>query len=113
MLACLFNAAMWSPAWKRLTPWLSCAWCFVMFCHFPVWCPGSGEVLDCIDSLSLSPYLRCFTNKILEKKNAATQEISKKIFHLVVIFNVGQMEIFSQIHFNILPKANLKSLCTI
>ena len=20
------------------------------FCHFPVWCPGSGVVLDCIDS---------------------------------------------------------------
>ena len=21
-----------------------------MFCHFPMWCPGSGVVLDCIDS---------------------------------------------------------------
>ena len=21
-----------------------------LFCHFPVWCPGSGVVLDCIDS---------------------------------------------------------------
>ena len=20
------------------------------FCHFPMWCPGSGAVLDCIDS---------------------------------------------------------------
>ena len=20
------------------------------FCHFPMWCPGSGVVLDCIDS---------------------------------------------------------------
>ena len=20
------------------------------FCHFPMWCPGTGDVLDCIDS---------------------------------------------------------------
>ena len=20
------------------------------FCQFPIWCPGSGEVFDCIDS---------------------------------------------------------------
>ena len=24
------------------------------FCHFPIRCPGSGVVLDCIDSLSLT-----------------------------------------------------------
>ena len=23
---------------------------FLCFCHFPMWCPGSGVVLDCIDS---------------------------------------------------------------
>ena len=22
----------------------------LVFCHFPIWCPGSGVVLDCIDS---------------------------------------------------------------
>ena len=27
------------------------------FCHILVWCPGSGEVLKCIDSRSLAPYL--------------------------------------------------------
>ena len=20
------------------------------FCHFPIWCPGSGVMLDCLDS---------------------------------------------------------------
>ena len=25
------------------------------FCHFPIWCPGSGVVLDCINSSSLLP----------------------------------------------------------
>ena len=23
---------------------------FSCFCHFPIWCPVSGAVLDCIDS---------------------------------------------------------------
>ena len=36
--------------WKRLTSWFSCVLCFLCFCHFPKWCPGSGVVLDCIDS---------------------------------------------------------------
>ena len=22
----------------------------VVFCHFPIWCPGLGVLLDCIDS---------------------------------------------------------------
>ena len=50
MLSLLFIAALWSPAGKGLTSWLL----FVMFnCfffyHFPMWYPGSGVVLDCID----------------------------------------------------------------
>ena len=27
------------------------------FCQFPMWFPGSGVVLDCIDSRSLPPFL--------------------------------------------------------
>ena len=27
------------------------------FCYFPMWYPGSGVVLDCIDSWSLPPFL--------------------------------------------------------
>ena len=48
MLSRLFIAALWSPAGKGLTYWLL----FVMFvfCHFSMWYPGSGVVLDCIDS---------------------------------------------------------------
>ena len=56
MLSCLFSAALWSPAGKGMISWLSCVWSFVVFCHFPVWCPASGVVLDCIDSPSLPPY---------------------------------------------------------
>ena len=53
ILSCLFLAALWPPSGKGLTSWLSCMWCFLVFCHFPIWCPGSGVVFDCIDSLSL------------------------------------------------------------
>ena len=48
-LSRLFIAALWSPAGKRLISCLS----FVMFncfCHFPMWYPGPGVVLDCIYS---------------------------------------------------------------
>ena len=53
MLSCLFIVALLPPAGKRLKSWLSCVWCFLCFCHFPMWCPGSGVVLDCMDSRSL------------------------------------------------------------
>ena len=50
MFSCLFIVALWSPAWEGLTSWLACMWYFIVFCHFSMWCPGSGVVLDCIDS---------------------------------------------------------------
>ena len=30
MLSCLFLAALWSPAGKELTDWLSCVLCFLV-----------------------------------------------------------------------------------
>ena len=32
---------------------------FLCICHFPIWCPGSGVVFDCIDSWSLPSSLLC------------------------------------------------------
>ena len=52
MLSCLFIAALWSPAGKGLTSWLSVCGVLLCFCHFPVWCTGSGVVLDCYVSFS-------------------------------------------------------------
>ena len=38
MLSCLFIAALWPPAGKGLTSWLSCVWCFFcVFVTFPCW----------------------------------------------------------------------------
>ena len=48
LLSCLFLVEFWSPAGKGLTSWLSYMLYFLEFCHFPIWCPGSGFVFDCI-----------------------------------------------------------------
>ena len=47
LCARLFICALWSSAGKGLTSWLSFV---VSGCEFVTWYPGSGVVLDCIDS---------------------------------------------------------------
>ena len=47
LCARLFICALWSPAGKGLTSWLSFV---VSNCEFVTWYPESGVVLDCIDS---------------------------------------------------------------
>ena len=56
MLLSLFIAALWSPEGKGW-PLGSCLWCLLCFCYFPIWYPGTGVVLDCIDSWSLLSFL--------------------------------------------------------
>ena len=56
LCACLFIYALWSPAGKGLTSWLSFVVSTVSL-SLSHWYPGSGVVLDCIDSWSLHPYL--------------------------------------------------------
>ena len=52
----LFICAFWSPAGKGLTSWLSFVVSSVSL-SLSHWYPGSGVVLDCIDSGSLHHYL--------------------------------------------------------
>ena len=52
----LFICALWSPAGKGLTSWLSFVVSTVGL-SLSHWYPGSGVVLDCIDSWSLHLYL--------------------------------------------------------
>ena len=49
VFARLFICALWSPAGKGLTSWLSFAVSSVSL-SLSHWYPGSGVVLDCIDS---------------------------------------------------------------
>ena len=50
LYARLFICALWSPAGKGLTPWLS-SWLLVSAGSLSLshWYPESGVVLDCID----------------------------------------------------------------
>ena len=50
ILSCLFFEALWSPAGKGRTSWLSVVWYFCVLCHFPIWCPVTGVVHYCTDS---------------------------------------------------------------
>ena len=53
LCARLFICALWSPAGKGLTSWLSFVVSTVCL-SLSHWYPGSGVVLDCIDSLLTS-----------------------------------------------------------
>ena len=46
VFSCLFVVDLWPPAGKRADV------CDVLlcFCYFPIWCAGSGMVLNCMDS---------------------------------------------------------------
>ena len=50
LCAPLFICAVWSPAGKWLTSWFSFVVSNCEFVTFPLVYPGSGVVLDCIDS---------------------------------------------------------------
>ena len=60
----LFICAFWSPAGKGLTSWLSFVVSSVSL-SLSHWYPGSGVVLDCIDSWSLHHYLLWFSCYLL------------------------------------------------
>ena len=49
--------ALWKPSGKGLTSWPSCLWCFLVWMSLSIRCPGSGVVLDRIDSWSLPSFL--------------------------------------------------------
>ena len=50
MISRLFVAALWSHGGKGLTSRLLFVMFILCFCHFRLRYPGSGVVLDCIDS---------------------------------------------------------------
>ena len=53
---CLYNILLYVSCSLVVTRWerddlLALLYVtFVVFCHYPIRCPGSGVVLDCIDS---------------------------------------------------------------
>ena len=74
----LFICASWSPAGKGLTSWL---WFVVSSVSLSLshWYPGSGVVLDCIDSWSLQPYLLSMKRDLQNSNSAANIVFSIEI----------------------------------
>ena len=64
LCARLFICALWSPAGKRLTSLLAFVVSAVNL-SLSHWYPGSGVILDCIDSWCLHPCLLCLSSWIL------------------------------------------------
>ena len=75
----LFICALWSPAGKGLTSWLSLVVSSVSL-SLSHWYPGSGVVLDCIDSWSLHHYLLLFDEMTALSKVALYQHILKAAY---------------------------------
>ena len=68
----LFICALWSPAGKGLTTWLSFVVSTVSL-SLSHWCPGSGVVLACIDFLIFASLL------ILNNLNDINLVMSKNV----------------------------------
>ena len=112
LCARLFISALWSPAGKGLTSWLSFVVSTVSL-SLSHWYPGSGVVLDCIDSRSLHPYLLWYSRKTSEvtafEKNVI-ENIALTLFNIfsldynipILVFtplSVGILGIISSINF--------------
>ena len=64
LFSCQFIAALLSTAEERAELLDLLCVIFYCFCHFPMWWPGSGVMLDCIDSLSLPYFLLSLTRRL-------------------------------------------------
>ena len=83
----LFICALWSPAGKGLTSWLSFVVSTVSL-SLSHWYPGSGVVLNCIDSCSLHPYLLSYWSPFLCPKNNSCMVFSWSIVSCVRMWQV-------------------------
>ena len=87
LCARLFICALWSPAGKGQTSWLSFLVSTVSLSLSYLY-PGSGVVLDCIDSRSLHPYLlsTCLTIFKLVNVLSRTQQYGTQLVTCVQSF---------------------------
>ena len=84
LCARLVICALWSPAGKGLTSWLSFVVSTVSW-SLSHWYPRSGVVLDCIGSWSLHPYLLWLHNKV----RVALYKIQLSFFSLSLLVCVS------------------------
>ena len=79
LCARLFICALWSSAGKGLTSWLSFVVSSVSL-SLSHWYPGSGMVLDCIDSWSLHPNLLCRAFLVTRLINAVNRSTTVRFY---------------------------------
>ena len=100
----LFICALWSPAGKGLTSWLSFVVSSVSL-SLSHWYPGSGVVLDCIDSWSLHHYLLFFNHG--RKQNEPWSDCSlglllrSSLIRVHIVCNFSYRSIFSRWHLSL------------
>ena len=79
-------------------------WCLAVRVSFTHWYPGSGVVLDCIDSWSLHPYLLLLSSfRNMTGKKAASDHLAKS---LCLLFEASQ-HLFNEINNKIKTRTNM------
>ena len=63
-------------------------WCLTVSLSLSHWYPGSGAVLDCIDSWSLHPYLLLFQLCFLSPKSYLTSLAMTLFFDMICLFDL-------------------------
>ena len=94
----LFICALWSPAGKGLTSWLSFVVSSVSL-SLSHWYPGSGVVLDCIDSWSLHHYLLLIhwyaIKRVQGQANSKRQPITASVLDkMCSLLNLGYLTVY-------------------
>ena len=82
-LPCIFVCSLLPCGHLKRKGWPlgSCLWCLSWFCYYPIWYPGTGVVLDCIDSWSLLSFLLL----LLECKFCIISSLCFQKFCMIVV----------------------------
>ena len=90
----LFICALWSPAGKGLTSWLSFVVSSVSL-SLSHWYPGSGVVLDCIDSWSLHHYLLLYIQYYIFQISILIKGLQsyQQGYHVIRVLEINTMRL--------------------
>ena len=70
-------------------------WCLIVKMAFSHWYPGSGVVLDCIDSWSLPSYLLLLLSRHCKKENGTAEKCGWTTVIRLIVSNIWRCELWS------------------